>query len=130
MNKAVFLSVCLVVVLIGFGLFVFQKPESQISITSIDELAGSWSAAASVDAEYQWSVVYTFDGKGTYSMRTDSQYKEDGKYEIAQRREDGTRLVHKTYGTPELPKEYDMEVGLHPDGKTMIIDGMVLTKDL
>lgn len=126
MKKNWVLGICLVILLAGAGFFMLNRTGT-ISINT-DELAGTWSAQAPADAEYQWFVTYAFDGKGAYTMRTDSTYQEDGSYEITQGRDDDTRLVHKRYGTPEDPKEYEMEVVVDGKTKTISIDGMVLTK--
>lgn len=127
MNKTILVVLGLILVILVIAL-ASGDVRNPVSPTQGDELTGTWNAKAPDGAEYAWFVTYLFDGKGTYSMHTDSAYKEDGTYTIVERRESGLLLVHKTYGTPEQPKEYDMEVMLDPEGKTIAIEGMVLTK--
>lgn len=119
-------SVVLAVILIGFGgFFLNQKIQSPTTKETKDELTGTWRGDGKTKDDYDWFVEYTFKN-GTYDMKTESAFKDNGTYTIVKRFEDNVSLqISKTSAT--FNKTYDIYIS-KVDANTIMIDGMKLYK--
>ena len=90
-----------------------------------DEVTGVWHAEGVNKDGYAWRVTYTFN-RGTYDLKTESPFTDQGTYEISKRFEDGSVRMTKT--STKFPQTYDIYITLSKDGKSMVIDGMTLLR--
>lgn len=120
-------SIILAIVVIGFGgFFLIQKIQSpNVLQESKDEFTGTWHGGGETKDGYAWFVDYTFKN-GTYDMKTDSTFKDNGTYEIVKRFEDNVSVQMRKTSIP-FNKTYDIYISL-VDKDTIMIDGMKLTR--
>ncbi|MBT5808256.1 hypothetical protein HOI18_03200 [Candidatus Uhrbacteria bacterium] len=103
------------------GIFVFSVG----SVSSPDELTGSWRAGGTNAAGLDWYMEYEF-GAGRYELETGTDYEEKGSYSINERYEDGSIIVHKVFYDGE--KTYDMMVLTVDDPNIIFIEGVQLNR--
>lgn len=101
---------------------IFRKDTAS---NTIDEVTGSWQAGGTTKDGYAWLVVYTFKN-GHYDLKTESTFKDQGTYIIAQRFEDKSLKLTKTSET--FKKTYDIYLAMDPNGTYMLVDGVKLMK--
>ena len=123
------LPVLVVLLLAGAGIYFvthgsFKAPTQQAAVAK-DEFTGSWKGGGTTKDGYSWFVIYTFQN-GTYDMKTESAFKDNGTYVISQRFEDGSIKMTKT--SIPFKKTYDIYNTFADNGKTLNIDGMKLNK--
>ena len=103
-----------------------KSPTQQQAPTVVtDEFTGSWKGEGTTKDGYKWFVIYTFNN-GTYTMQTESAFKDNGTYVISQRFEDGSIKMTKT--SIPFKKTYDIYNTFEDGGKTLVIDGMKMKK--
>ena len=124
-------SLVLVIVVLGIGaFFVLQKTQPPSTTTptreATDEFTGTWHGGGTTKDGYAWFVDYTFKN-GTYTMKTDSSFKDEGTYQIVKRFEDNVSIQMRKQSIP-FKKEYDIYISLAPDKQSITIDGMKLVK--
>ncbi|OGL61978.1 hypothetical protein A3C09_01465 [Candidatus Uhrbacteria bacterium RIFCSPHIGHO2_02_FULL_47_44] len=119
-------SIVLAAALLGVGGFVlFQKTSSPAVQEMKDEFTGTWRADAVTKDGYAWFVEYSFKN-GTYDMKTESAFKDNGTYQIIKRFEDNVSVQMQKTSIP-YNKTYDIYISII-DEKTIMIDGMKLYK--
>lgn len=119
-------TLLIAVALLGIGGFVFlQKAYAPTQEEAKDELTGTWHGGGTTSEGYEWFVDYTFQN-GTYDMKTDSTFQDNGTYQITKRFEDNVSLQITKTSIP-FNKTYDIYISLI-DENTIMIDGMKLQK--
>ncbi len=123
------LPILVVLLLLGAGIYFvshgsFRAPAQQAAVEK-DAFTGSWKGGGTTKDGYKWFVIYTFNN-GTYDMKTESAFKDNGTYVISKRFEDGSIKMTKT--SIPFKKTYDIYNTFADNGKTLIIDGMKLQK--
>ncbi|MCX6715339.1 MAG: hypothetical protein NTX72_06025 [Candidatus Uhrbacteria bacterium] len=114
----------LAAVILGVGGFVLiQKTHTPLVQESKDEFTGAWRTDSVTKDGYKWFVVYTFKN-GTYDMKTESAFKDNGTYEIVKRFEDNVSVQMRKTSIP-FKKTYDIYIS-KVDKDTIMIDGMKL----
>ena len=117
-------SAILVLVVLGIGGFVItQKTQAPTIQEAKDEFTGTWHGGGTTKDGYEWFVDYTFKS-GTYDMKTDSTFKDNGTYVITKRFEDNVS-VQMTKTSIPFNKTYDIYI-TKVDQDTIMIDGMKL----
>lgn len=113
-----------VLLLVGGTAFVMiQKAHAPIVQESKDEFTGVWHGEGTTKDGYSWFVEYTFKN-GTYDMKTESTFKDNGTYEIVKRFEDNVSVQMRKTSIP-FNKTYDIYISI-VDPNTISIDGMKL----
>lgn len=101
-------------------------PKTHTEDTAINELIGQWQAGGMNADGFEWSMTYTFETDGTYTLTTGTDYAEEGAYTIATRYLDGSFEVHKLFQEGE--KEYTMVLVPTENPDVLGLEGIELTR--
>lgn len=119
-------SLVLAVVLLGIGGFVLlQKAYSPATQETVDEFTGTWRGDGKTKDGYEWFVEYSFKN-GTYDMKSESAFKDNGTYTIVKRFEDNVSVQMNKTSIP-FNKNYDIYIS-KIDENTISIEGMKFYK--
>ncbi len=118
-------SLALIAVILGIGgFFLVQKTQTPpVMQETKDEFTGTWHGGGTTKDNYTWFVDYTFKN-GTYDMKTDSAFKDNGTYQIIKRFDDHVSVQMRKTSIP-FQKTYDIYISIM-DPNTIMIDGMKL----
>lgn len=100
-------------------------PRAQTAPRVYDELTGRWTAGNTTPDGYDWFMEYTFDD-GTYLLKTNTDYREQGTYQITERFLDGSIEIHKTWGDGTY--EYTFIILTTEDPNLIYLEGVELRR--
>lgn len=119
--------VLIVGIFIVGGFFLWPKIHSEPPVTIVvkDELTGRWYAGKTNADGFEWFMEYEFSN-GSYSLKTGTDYKEEGIYQITQRYLDGSIEVEKTFDDNQ--KTYVMVIRTTDNPDILFLEGVQLNR--